>query len=64
MKQVPYNPNFNKEKGHSTTKSLYIPDELVERVMELSYKYHANFSSIVVSMIEYSLENMEEPKDE
>ncbi len=32
--------------------------------MLLSRKYGSSFSSIVVSMIEYSLENMEEPKDE
>lgn len=64
MRREPYHPECWKEKGHCSTKSLYLPDELTEQIMLLSHKYGSSFSSIVVSMIEYSLENMEEPKDE
>lgn len=49
--------NPKKKKVQAGYKSLYISDELAEKVNELAKKYDTSFNSVVITIIEDFFEN-------
>lgn len=56
---MPFIPKPTKRKTRSENKSLYLSHELVERLNKVVKDYHTSFNNVVVSMIEYCLEDIE-----
>ena len=53
-----------REKVKSSYKSLYLSDELIQRLTEMAAENNTSFNNVVVSMIEACLkENHPEPKE-
>ena len=55
---MPFQPE--KAKKPKVTKSLYLTEELAETVEKLAAANNTSFNSMVVSMIEYCLKEMEQ----
>jgi len=47
-----FNPKPTKKKVKAGYKTLYITDELVEKISDLANKHETSFNNIVVSIIE------------
>ncbi len=47
-----FNPKPTKKKVKAGYKTLYITDELVEKINDLANKHETSFNNIVVSIIE------------
>ena len=52
-----FKPKVTKGKVKAGYKTLYITDELVEKINELAEKHETSFNNIVVSIIENFFEN-------
>lgn len=51
-----FEPKETKEKVKSSYKTLYISDKTIEKINKMAAKHNTSFNNIVVSMIEYCLE--------
>ena len=51
-----------KQKVDATYKSSYISQELVDKIVTLAAESNSSFNAVVISMIEYCLDDMEEEK--
>lgn len=49
---MPFNPKPTKQKVKAGYKSLYIRDELSEKINELAKKHNTSFNNVVISIIE------------
>ena len=47
------NLDYKKEKVDSTYKTIYIKNELVEKIDELAKKNNTSFNNVIIKMIEY-----------
>lgn len=52
-----FNIKDTKNKTSSINKSLYISTDLVDKVNKIAEEYNTSFNNVVVSMIEYCLED-------
>ena len=52
-----FRPKPTKEKVHAGYKSLYIKDELIEKINRLAKEHNTSFNNIVISIIESFFEN-------
>ena len=52
-----FTPKTTKEKVKAGYKTLYITDELAERLNELAKKHETSFNNIVISIIEDFFKN-------
>ena len=59
---MPFEPEMAKMKKGGIYKTLYISEELVERVDRLAAENGVSFNKMVVTMIEYCLKETEEKK--
>ena len=59
---MPFEPGKAKMKKESVYKTLYISEELVEKVDQLAAENDTSFNKMVVTMIKYCLKEMEEKK--
>lgn len=58
-----FNPKkISKPKVESINKSLYLRADLVEKVEQIAFETNLSFNAVIVSMIEYCLDDMEEEK--
>lgn len=57
---MPFEPEMAKAKKGSVYKTLYISEELVEKVDRLAAENGVSFNKMVVTMIEYCLKEMKE----
>ena len=57
---MPFQPE--RAKKTKVSRSLYISEELVEKVEQLAMAQNTSFNSMVVTMIEYCLKETEEKK--
>ena len=55
-----FNPKPTKQKVKAGYKTLYITDELAEKLSQLAVKHDTSFNNIVISIIEDFFENQEE----
>lgn len=49
--------NNDKDKSKSSYKSLYISNDLIEEIDRIARENDTSFNRVVVSMVEYALEN-------
>ena len=54
-----FNPKPTKQKVKAGYKTLYITDELAEKLSQLAVKHDTSFNNIVISIIEDFFENQE-----
>lgn len=54
-----FNPKPTKQKVKAGYKTLYITDELAEKLSQLAIKHDTSFNNIVISIIEDFFENQE-----
>ena len=54
-----FNPKPTKQKVKAGYKTLYITDELAEKLSQLAIKHDTSFNNIVTSIIEDFFENQE-----
>ncbi|CCY72084.1 putative uncharacterized protein [Clostridium sp. CAG:921] len=47
------NIDFKRDKVESTYKTIYIKNELVEKINDLAKKNNTSFNNVVIKMIEY-----------
>lgn len=52
-----FTPKATKEKVKAGYKTLYITDELVEKINDLAKKHETSFNNIVISIIEDFFKN-------
>lgn len=52
-----FNIKDTKNKTSSINKSLYISTDLVDKVNKIAEEHNTSFNNVVVSMIEYCLED-------
>ena len=57
-----FNPKPTKQKVKAGYKSLYIEDELSEKINELAKKHDTSFNNVVISIIEDFFKNEENKK--
>lgn len=57
---MPFKPEMAKAKKGSVYKTLYISEDLVEKVDRLAAENGVSFNKMVVTMIEYCLKEMKE----
>lgn len=57
-----FNPKPTKQKVKAGYKSLYIKDELSEKINELAKKHDTSFNNVVISIIEDFFKNEENKK--
>lgn len=57
---VAFEPKSTKKKVQAGYKTLYITDELTEKLNNLAKKYDTSFNNIVISIIEDFFKNNEE----
>ena len=55
-----FNPKPTKQKVKAGYKTLYITDELAEKLSQLAVKHDTSFNNIVISIIEDFFENQKE----
>ena len=58
---MPFVPKGTKQKVKASYKTLYISDELMRRVSRIAEDSGTSFNNVVVSMIEYCLNEGENP---
>ena len=56
---MPYVPRKKKYKAPSVNRTLYIPADLLQRVLELCKENDESFSQTVNSMIEYCIDDID-----
>ncbi len=56
---MPFQPKKTRNKVESSYRSIYISDELREKVNAVAKKYDTSFNNIVISMIEYCLNDLD-----
>lgn len=56
---MPFQPKKTRNKVESSYRSIYISDELREKVNAVAKKYDTSFNNIVISIIEYCLNDLE-----
>ena len=49
---MPFTPLPTKKKVQASYKTLYIKDELVEKIEELAKEHNTSFNNIVISILE------------
>ena len=54
-----FNPKPTKQEVKAGYKTLYITDELAEKLSQLAIKHDTSFNNIVISIIEDFFENQE-----
>ena len=54
-------PKGTKQKIKTSYKTIYISDALVERINQIAGEYSTSFNNVVISMIEYCLEEDPQP---
>ena len=59
---MPFEPKPTRNKREMMTKSLYISAELVEQLNEMASQHDTSFNNLVISMIEYCLNEESESK--
>lgn len=47
------NLDYKKEKVRASYKSLYLKDDLIEKIEKIAKENNSSFNNIVVSMLEY-----------
>ena len=47
--------DFKKQKNKSSYKTIYLKDDVIDKLNDLSYKHNTSFNNIVTKMIEYCL---------
>lgn len=52
------------EKEYSVTRTIRIKEELLNRLEEIAYKHNISTNKLIIKCIEYTLDNMEEDKEE
>lgn len=52
-----FKPKATKEKVKAGYKTLYIKDELAEKINELAVKHETSFNNVVISIIENSFKD-------
>ena len=52
---MPFVPRKTKEKVPSSYKTLYLSQNLIDRITEIAKEYDTSFNNVVVSMIEKCL---------
>lgn len=52
------NLDYKKEKVKASYKSLYLKDEIIEKVDEIARKNDSTFNRVVANMIEYCVNEM------
>ncbi|MBQ2931427.1 MAG: hypothetical protein IJE62_01085 [Clostridia bacterium] len=57
MISMEFSPKPTKQKVKAGYKSLYISDELAEKVSDLAKKHNTSFNNIVISILENFFEN-------
>lgn len=58
---MPFIPKKTKNKVESGYKTIYLPKSLIEKVEKIADDNSTSFNNVVVSMIEYCLEENNEP---
>ena len=53
---MPFVLKDTKKKGSSSYKTLYLSDSLIKKIEEIAKEHSTSFNNVVVSMIEYCLE--------
>ncbi len=56
---MPFQPKKTKNKVASSYRTIYISDALREKVNAVAQKYDTSFNNIVISMIEYCLNDLD-----
>ena len=59
--RMPFEIKDTKSKTKSVYKTLYIPETLEKQILEIAKKNDTSFNNVVVSMIEYCLNDQENP---
>lgn len=54
---MPFTPRQTKGREKSFYKTLYLSEQLIREVERIASEYDTSFNNVVVSMIEYSLQN-------
>lgn len=49
--------NFTKNKKKSTYKSLYISEDLLNKIHKVAYENNTNFNNVVIRILEHFFEN-------
>lgn len=47
------NLDYNKEKVRASYKSLYLKDDLIEKIDKIARENNSSFNNVVASMLEY-----------
>lgn len=55
---------LQKQSVEYENKSLRLPKELIDKVQTLANQYNMSFNKVVISCIEYSLDNMKPDSEE
>lgn len=58
---MPFQPKETQKKTKSLYKTLYLPQSLADAVQQLAVAHGTSFNNVVVSMIEYCLQEQTEP---
>ena len=59
---MPFKPKATRNKVNASYKTLYISDELKEKVEKIAQKENTSFNNVVISMIEYCIDETESNK--
>ncbi len=54
---MPINLDYKKNRVKASYKSLYLKDELVEKIDKIAKDNNSSFNNVVVSMLEYCVNN-------
>lgn len=54
---MPFVPRLTKGREKSFYKTLYLSERLIREVEQIAREYDTSFNNVVVSMIEYSLQD-------
>lgn len=58
-----FNPDFSRKKVQACYKSLYISDELADKVTNLAIENDTSFNNIVIKILESYFAQLEKNKD-
>ena len=58
-----FNPDFSRKKVQACYKTLYITDELAEKVTNLAIENDTSFNNIVIKILESYFDQLEKDKD-